>query len=140
VKRQIPPRLRGPLILVVGTTAVLVIGGATHGWSSIADVVPIPIAVIAGLFIVAGRDNDMGAVVRHEVDERQEHQRLKVQALVGRVLSLAVAVAYIVASAAKAEMWPWIALLGVTVLAFVIGWLLYGEHDLLRRQDRTGTA
>lgn len=80
------------------------------------------------LYIWGGRDSDAGALVRHELDERQAHQRLQVQALVGRVLSLAVALAYMIAVATKAELWPWAILLGVTAIAFVMGRLFYGEH------------
>ncbi len=71
------------------------------------------LVVAAGLWLVAGRDSDAGAITRRQVDERQAWQRLQVQALVGRVLAVAVAIAYLVAVAGKATLWPFGALLGV---------------------------
>jgi hypothetical protein len=112
-----------------------VIGGATHGWASVAYVVPIPVVVVIALYISGGRDNDMGAAIRYKLDERQAYERLKVQALVGRVLSLAVAVAYLVASAAKVALWPWAILLGLMVISFLVGRLVYGEHASRRRNN-----
>jgi hypothetical protein len=135
MKRSIPPRLRAPALLAVGALVVLAIGGATHGWASVAYVVPIPVVVVIALYISGGRDNDMGAAIRYELDERQAYERLKVQALVGRVLSLAVAVAYLVASAAKVALWPWAILLGLMVISFLVGRLVYGEHASRRRNN-----
>ena len=100
----------------------------TRGWASLADVAPIPIVAIVALYVWGGRDSDAGALIRHELDERQAHQRLQVQALVGRVLSLGVALAYMIAVATKAKLWPWAILLGLMASAFVMGRLLYGEH------------
>jgi len=126
--KSIPSRLRAPTLLTAGTVIVLAIGGATRGWGSVADVAPIPIAAIAALYIWGGRDSDAGALIRHELDERQAHQRLEVQALVGRVLSLAVGLAYMIAVATKANLWPWAILLGLMAVAFVAGRLIYGER------------
>jgi hypothetical protein len=67
------------------------------------------------------------AILR-QADERQEYERLRVQALVGRVLSIAVAIAYAVAVAVKAQLWPWAVLLGVMATSFVVGRMVYGPH------------
>jgi len=75
---------------------------------------------------------------RHQLDERQSQDRLKVQALVGRVLSAAVAVAYIAASAANTALWPWAVLLGLMAISFISGRLIYGEHLTSRHgSDKT---
>jgi hypothetical protein len=128
MNRPMNPRLHGPLRLAAGALAVMAIGGATYGWASIADVAPIVIVAIVGLYLWSARDSDSGALIRRQLDERLEHQRLQVQALVGRVLSLAVAVAYTIAVAAKATLWPWAILLGVMAVAFVGARLHYGER------------
>jgi hypothetical protein len=138
MKRSIPPRLRAGAILVIGAVIVLVIGGATHGWATVGDIAPIPIAIVVAFYLLSGRDSDTGALIRREIDERQAYQRLQVQALVGRVLAAAVAVAYIAASASKVALWPWAVLLGLMALSFLGGRLLYGEHLGGRRpSDKT---
>lgn len=128
MKHSMSPRLRAPAMLTVGALIVLTIGGATRGWSSLAYVAPIPIVAVIALYVWGGRDSDAGALVRRQLDERQAHQRLQVQALVGRALSLGVAVSYTIAVATKAQLWPWAALLGLMAISFVLGRLLYGEH------------
>jgi hypothetical protein len=45
-----------------------------------------------------------------------------------RVLSIAVAIAYIVAVAAKTTPWPYAVLLGVMAVSFAAGRLLFGER------------
>ena len=102
--------------------------GAIHGWSGVAYVLPIPIVLVVTLFVLGGRDTDAGALIRRELDERQAHERLEVQALVGRVLSIAVAIAYTIAWATGTTLWPWGAMLGLMVIAFIGGRLLYAEH------------
>jgi hypothetical protein len=126
--KSMPSRLRAPALLTAGTLIVLAIGGATRGWGTVADVAPIPVVVIVALYVWGGRDSDAGALIRHELDERQAHQRLQVQALVGRVLSLAVGLAYTIAVATKAALWPWAILVGLSAIAFVAGRLIYGER------------
>jgi hypothetical protein len=85
--------------------------------------------------VLGGRDTDAGAAVRRELDERQAQQRLRVQALVGRVLSLGMAVGYVVASATKVTLWPWATLLGLLVVSFLAGWLVYGDRGGLHGRD-----
>jgi hypothetical protein len=126
--KSMPSRLRAPALLTAATLIVLAIGGVTRGWGSVADVAPIPIVAIVALYLWGGRDTDAGALIRRELDERQAHQRLEVQALVGRVLSLAVGLAYMIAVATKAKLWPWAILLGLMAIAFVAGRLIYSER------------
>ena len=125
---RVPARLRTPALVALLAIAALGIGGATQGWKTVLDVLPVPILVIVGLYLWGGRDSDAGAVIRHHLDERQAAARLRVQALVGRVLSLAIAVAYLVAATSKATLWPWAVLLGLVAGTFLVGWLMYGEH------------
>jgi hypothetical protein len=133
--RSLPPRWRVPALLIVAALIALVIGGTKHGWKTVLYMLPIPLIVGIFLYIMAGRDSDYGAALRRQLDERQAFQRLKMQALVGRVLSLAVAIAYIVAVAAKVVLWPWAILLGLMATSLVAGQLIYGE----RRADKDAT-
>jgi hypothetical protein len=132
MKRSIPPRLRAPALLGLAAVVAVVLEGATHGWSRLVHA-PGPLAILAwvmviGVYVWSRRDSDIGAVLRRQPDERQVYARLRVQALVGRVLSVAVAVGYVVASATKAMLWPWAVLLGLVAAAFFAGWLMYGER------------
>jgi len=136
--RSMSPQLRAPALLAIASLIALAVGGSTHGWSSVADVIPIPVVAIVALFILGGRDTDPGAAIRRQLDERQAMQRLKVQAVVGRVLSLAVAIGYIVASATSATLWPWALLLGLVGLSFLSGWFAYGERGGSHGQDTAG--
>ena len=122
------PRMRAPLILLAAAVIAVIAGGTTYGWSSVLYVVPILAVVVLVPYLLSGRDSDVGASLRRQVDERQQLQQLKVQALVGRVLSVAVVVGYAVALATDSLLWPWAVLLGVVAVAFLGGWIIYGER------------
>jgi hypothetical protein len=129
MRRSLPPRWRAPAVLLVAALVALVIGGAIHGWVTVLYVLPIPLAVGTFLFLMSGRDSDYGALLRRQLDERQVLKRLKVQALVGRVLSLAVVISYGVSIAAKSARWPWAILVGLMAISFIAGLLFYRESD-----------
>jgi hypothetical protein len=50
------------------------------------------------------------------------------QPLVRKVMSVAVVVAYLVAFAAKATLWPFGILLALPVLTLFAGWVIYHDH------------
>jgi hypothetical protein len=127
MSRQLPPRLRAPAILVVVMIVAVVIGGATHGWGTVPAILPIPITVGVWLYVNSGKETDYGAFLRREPDERQQLQRLKAQALTGRVLSVGVAVAYVIALATHSEIWPWAVGVGLMAFSFVGGFIAFGE-------------
>jgi hypothetical protein len=121
--------LRAPLTIAVIGAGALIVGGAVHGWATVLYVAPIVVALVIGYYVWAGRDSDMAALIRREPDERQVDLRLKVQALIGRVLSPAVAVAYIVAISTHMTLWPFAILLSVPFVVGAIGWSVYREHQ-----------
>ena len=126
--RSIPPRLRAPVYMLVGGGAIDAIAVAAWGWGSLTSLGPITAAAAVAYYVLAGRDSDFAAMLRDQADERQVYRRLKIQALVGKVMTAAVAVGYLVAGLAKATLWPFaifVALAGVTFLA---GWIIYREH------------
>ncbi len=129
------PRLRAPVLILVGGAAVLAGDGARYGWSGVGYFAPIVIALAVGYYVWAGRDSDTAAVIRRQTDERQATIRLQVQALVGRALAVAVAIAYLVAVATKTTLWPYAVLLAVLAVSFLAGWLIYGEHGGGRGED-----
>lgn len=127
---QIPARLRAPLLIVV---AGLVVGGvdvARYGWA--AGPVVVLAAVVVGVPVVlyrwGARDTDGGAAIRRQLDERQAYQRLRVQALVGRVMTLAAAGAFLGAVSAKATLWPFAVALALPVLSALVGRAYYGDR------------
>lgn len=128
---HIPPRLRAPLrVALVGAVAGAV-AVAVHGWGSPIYLVLMPFVLLLalGYYVWGGRDSDTAAVIRREVDERQAYRQLKVQALVGKVMSVAVAVAYLVALDVKATLWPFAAALALPLLATATGWVLYRDRS-----------
>jgi dipeptide/tripeptide permease len=128
MRGSIPRRLRAPVLFVLLALVPLAIGGAAYGWESVLYVAPIVLAVAVGLYVLGGRDSDTGAVIRRQVDDRQADHRLRVQALVGRVMAVAVAVAYSIAVATGSTLWPYAILIGVLAVSILAGWLIYGEH------------
>jgi hypothetical protein len=127
MSRSLPPRWRAPAILIAAAIVALVIGGVTHGWSTVPEILPIPVAVGVWLYMNAGRDTDYGAFLRRELDERQRLRRLRTQALVGRTLSVGLGVAYVVALATGSQIWPWVVGVGLMAVTFVVGFVAYGE-------------
>ncbi|HVV48401.1 MAG TPA: hypothetical protein VHO06_01965 [Polyangia bacterium] len=115
------------MTLIVAAVITLVIGGASHGWGTVPAILPIPVAVGIWIYLNAGRDTDYGAALRRELDERQRLQRLKAQALVGRVLAAGLGVAYLIALATGSEIWPWAVGVGLMAVTFIIGFVAYGE-------------
>ena len=127
---NVPSRLRAPLTIVVGgavqapspspragglsspcSYSVIVIGGVAigyHAWGA--------------------RDNDRAAAIRREMDERQAYDELEIQALVGKVMSLATATAYCVAVAVNAPLWPFAAALSLLVATAAVGWTIYRDR------------
>lgn len=123
----IPPRLRAPAKMAVLGAVALAIGGAVHGWVSVLYVASVLVVAAVGYYIWTGRDTDTAAFLRHQNDERQVGLQLKMQALVGKVMSAAVAVAYLVAAAAKITLWPFVVLVLLPAAALLLGWLMYRE-------------
>ena len=102
----LPPRLRMPVqMLVVGTIGT-VFGVIAWGWTATVTILPFTLIVAAWYYVLGGRDSDLSAVVLGRGDERQEYRRLRMQALMGQVMSLAVGVTFIIAVATKTASWP----------------------------------
>ncbi len=120
-------RLRAPVLFLTLSAVPVCLSGAIYGWRSVPEMIPVLIAIAAALYIVGSTDSDAGAVVRRQPDERQVNQRLQVQAFVGRALAVSVALAYGIAVAKAATLWPYAILLGILALSFFGGWLYYGE-------------
>ena len=131
----LPPRLRAPVNMIVGGSVITVIGVILNGWVAAAFLIPFVVIFTAWYYVLGGGDSDLAAVVLGQGDERQAYRRLRMQALVGRVLSLAVGVISIVAVAVKATLWPVLVLVGLLPLTLLAGWAMYREHPDGREQQ-----
>jgi hypothetical protein len=131
----LPPRLRTPVRMLVGGSVITVIGVIINGWMAAAFLIPFVVIFTVWYYVLGGGDSDLAAVVLGQGDERQAYRRLRMQALMGRVLSLAVGVVSIVAVAVKATLWPVLVLVGLLPLTLLAGWVLYREHPDGREQQ-----
>ncbi len=131
----LPPRLRMPVQMIVGGAIVTVISVIITGWVAAAFLVPFVVIAAAWYYYLGGGDSDVAAVVLGRGDERQAYRRLRMQALVGRVLSLGVAVISIVAVGTKVALWPVAVLVALIPLSLLAGWAMYREHPDGREQQ-----
>ena len=125
--RSVPPRLRAPLSMLAGGVVIAAVILSAHGWGPLVALGLFTVALAAGWYLCGRRDSDFGALLRDKADERQAYRRLKTQALVGIVTSVAVGVAYLAALAAKATLWPLGILIFVPGVTFIVGWAIYRE-------------
>ena len=124
---HIPPRLRAPVSILAGGTAIAAIAVPARGWAILASLGPLTAVLAAGWYLAGARESDFGALMRDKADERQAYRRLKAQALVGIVMSAAVGVAYLAGLAAKVTLWPLGILVFVPGITFIVGWTIYRE-------------
>jgi L-alanine-DL-glutamate epimerase-like enolase superfamily enzyme len=124
----LPPRLRAPVYMLVGGGVIDVIAGLAWGWHSLVSLVPLTVAAVVAYYVLGRRDSDFSAMLRDQADERQAYRRLKIQALVGRVTTLAAVIAYLAAALAKVTLWPFAIFVAVPGVTFLLGWLIYREH------------
>src|ERR1700722_9109472 len=117
----LPPRLRMPVqMLVVGGVGT-VIGVIVWGWVAAVTILPFTLIVAAWYYVLGGTDGDVAAMVLGRGDERQAYRRLRMQALMGQVMSVAVGVTFIVAVATKTTLWPFAVLVPLPVLSWSAG-------------------
>jgi hypothetical protein len=131
----LPPRLRMPVqMLVVGAVGT-VIGVIVWGWTALVTILPFTLIVAAWYYALGRTDTDLAAIVLGRGDERQAYRRLRMQALMGQVMSLAVGVTFIVAVATKTTLWPFAILVPLPVLSLVVGGLIYRDRPGGREQQ-----
>jgi hypothetical protein len=128
MNRSIRPRLQTPLKMIAGGLVATAIAVAVYGWVAWAVLAPIALIAAAGYYMWGGRDSDVGALIGHKADERQATLQLKMQALAGKVMSVAAVVAYFVAFAAKATLWPFAIFIALPAVTLFAGWVIYHDH------------
>jgi hypothetical protein len=126
--RSIPPRLRAPLMMIVFGAVFAAAAVAGYGWGSLLHLGPVVIAGPVVYYLWGGRNSDSAAMIRQQPDERQAYRGLKIQAVVGRVMSIGACVAYLAAWAAKATLWPFEIFLALFVVGLLAGWVITRER------------
>ena len=126
--RSIPPRLRAPLMMLVFGAVFAAIAVTAYGWGSLLHLGPVIIAGPAVYYVWGGRNSDSAAMIRQQLDERQAYRGLKIQAVVGRVLSIGASIAFLAAWAAKATLWPFEIFLALFLVALIAGWVITRER------------
>ena len=126
--RSIPPRLRAPLKMLVFGAVFAAVAVTAYGWGSLLHLGPVIIAGPAVYYVWGGRNSDSAAMIRQQVDERQAYRGLKIQAVVGRVMSIGASIAFLAAWAAKATLWPFEIFLALFAVALVAGWVITREQ------------
>jgi hypothetical protein len=126
--RSIPPRLRTPLIGLAFGAGFAAVAVAAYGWRSLLHLGPVIILGPAVYYVWGGRNSDSAAMIRYQTDERQAYRQLKIQAVVGRVMSGGASIAFLAAWAAKVTLWPFEIFLALFVVALVAGWVITRER------------
>jgi len=126
--RSIPPRLRSPLMMVVFGAVFAAVAVAAYGWGSLLHLGPVIIAGPVVYYVWGGRNSDSAAMIRQQLDERQAYRGLKIQAVVGRVMSIGASIAFLAAWAAKATLWPFEIFLALFLVALIAGWVITRER------------
>jgi len=126
--RSIRPRLRTPLMMLVFGAVFAAAAVVGYGWGSLLHLGPVIIAGPVVYYVWGGRNSDSAAMIRQQLDERQAYRGLKIQAVVGRVMSGGASIAFLAAWAAKATLWPFEIFLALFVVALLAGWVITRER------------
>jgi hypothetical protein len=133
-------RLWAPLGAGVGGSAISLAVGLGRG--NVAAIVIGEAATVVAVVIVyvtAARDSDLGAVLGHRADERQELVRLKASRVSAVVAIAGAVVACVIAAAIKATYWPFEVLYIVPGVAYLISVRAYGARDQVDAGDDADT-
>ncbi len=119
-------RLSVPFMAAVGGTAIsLSVGLGQHHWEAIAIGETVTVLVVAFLFAASAQDSDIGAVLAHRSDERQELVRLQASRVSAFVAVTGSVVACVTAAARDATYWPYEAIYIAAGLAYIISIRFY---------------
>ena len=121
------PRLRVPAAMAVLGTAATTAVVVSQGWTTAMYVEIAWIALAAGYYVWGGKDTDVGAVIGSRANERQASLEMKVTALQGKVMTAGAVVAFLIAVAVKATLWPFAVFVVLAGLSELAGWAIYRE-------------
>jgi hypothetical protein len=119
-------RLWTPAIAVLAGTAIAASVGISQSWWSALASELIALGWAASLYVIGGRDTDIGAAVGAQGDERQELVKLRAARLCLAVVVAAVVAGCVIAAVTKHPIWPFQAVAILIGIAYFYGLWFYG--------------
>lgn len=119
-------RLWTPAVAVAAGTAIAIAVGIHQSWWSALASELVALAWAVSLYVIGGRDTDIGAAVGAKGDERQELVKLRAARLCLAVVVAAIVVGCLIAAATKQAIWPFQIFAVVIGIAYFYGLWFYG--------------
>jgi hypothetical protein len=130
-------RLWTPAIAIVAGSAIAASVGISQNWWSALASELIALGWAVSIYVIGGRDNDLGAAVAARGDERQELVKLRAARLCLRVVVVAIVAGCLIAAVTKNQIWPFQAGAILIGIAYFYGLWFYGET---REEGNAATA
>jgi hypothetical protein len=119
------PRLRAPAVMAIGGSVIAAAVLIGQGWAAAVPVEVVTIAAAIGYYLLGGRGGDLGAIIGHQADERQESIRVRARALAAQVAGLAALAGYVIELARGSAVWPFELFVAVLAGSFLAGLVIY---------------
>ena len=119
------PRLRAPAVMAIGGTVIAAAVVIGQGWAAAVPVEVVTIAAAIGYYLLGGRGGDLGAIIGHQADERQDGIRIRARALAAQVAGLAALAGYVIELARGSAVWPFELFVAVLAGSFLAGLVIY---------------
>jgi hypothetical protein len=119
------PRLRAPAVMAIGGSVIAAAVLIGQGWAAAVPVEIVTIAAAIGYYLLGGRGGDLGAIIGHQADERQESIRVRARALAAQVAGRAALAGYLIELARGSTVWPFELFVAVLAGSFLAGLVIY---------------
>jgi hypothetical protein len=119
------PRLRAPAVMAIGGSVIAAAVVISQGWAAAVPVEVVTIAAAIGYYLLGGRGSDLGAIIGHQADERQESIRIRARALAAQIAGLAAVIGYVIELARGSAVWPFELFVAVLAGSFLAGLVIY---------------
>ena len=119
------PRLAAPAVMAIGGSVIAAAVLTGQGWAAAVPVEVVTIAAAIGYYLLGGRGGDLGAIIGHQADERQESIRVRARALAAQVAGLAALAGYVIELARGSAVWPFELFVAVLAGSFLAGLVIY---------------
>lgn len=118
-------RLRVPIVMAVGGSALTVATLVGFGWERAAGPAVVTVVASVGYYLLGGRDTDTGDLIGGRPDERQLDIATQARALAAFVMIIVSLGGLVVTTAVGHPAWPFILVAVVGAAAFVSGMAVY---------------